>query len=142
MRDTDTRQSPRFDETAHGAVHAREHADQSAPSCANWLVIGGASGVERGSGTVERHELSIAATRVGAHRGGALAADDPVRDPIAKNYYFDLAFSRYSGWCAWLCTYAVKRDAGRKVLAFGSDETPEGACRDALKALQHSHGQF
>jgi hypothetical protein len=46
--------------------------------------------------------------------------------------YFELAYTRNTGWMAWICTNHRDEDPNRKVLACGQDLTPDGACRAAL----------
>jgi hypothetical protein len=46
--------------------------------------------------------------------------------------YFELAYSRSTGWMAWVCTNVINRDKGRHVLAVGGGATHDEACRNAL----------
>ena len=46
--------------------------------------------------------------------------------------YFELAYTRYTEWMAWICSNAREQDPNRKVLLRGQGSTPEEACADAL----------
>lgn len=50
--------------------------------------------------------------------------------------YFELAYTRYTGWMAWLCTNSRDYDQGRKVITSGQGDSPELACTDAMKNYQ------
>jgi hypothetical protein len=70
--------------------------------------------------------------------------DDPLRALIAKHAglladgpyahycYFELAYTRHTGWMAWLCSNQREQDPDRVVLAHGQGSTPDEACRNAL----------
>jgi hypothetical protein len=76
-----------------------------------------------------------------------VAGDDPVRALIAKHAglladgpyahycYFELAYTRHTGWMAWICSNQREEDPDRKVLAKGQGWTPDEACRAALADL-------
>lgn len=79
-------------------------------------------------------------------------AQDAIRALIAQHgkeleknehAYFELAYTRSTGWMAWitdkpLCSPVVNPD--RKVLASGQGDTPEAACADALAAQAKQGG--
>lgn len=46
--------------------------------------------------------------------------------------YFELAYTRQTGWMAWICSKPKEHDPNRKILAQGQGETPEEACNQAL----------
>lgn len=48
--------------------------------------------------------------------------------------YFELAYSRSTGWMAWVCSNVITRDKTRKVLACGSGATPDQACVNAVRS--------
>lgn len=53
---------------------------------------------------------------------------------VANPYcYAEIAYTRATGWMAWLCTNCRDQDPGRKVLACGEGKTMAAACRNALK---------
>lgn len=75
-------------------------------------------------------------------------AADPIRELIGKHAalvaddgefpyycYFELAYTRHTGWMAWLCSKPREDDPGRKVIASGQGQTPDDACREALVML-------
>lgn len=47
--------------------------------------------------------------------------------------YFELAYTRTTGWMVWLCTDRYEDDPQRKILARGQGETPEIAAGAALE---------
>lgn len=49
--------------------------------------------------------------------------------------YFELAYTRTTGWMAWICSNCREADPNRKVLACGQGATPEEAAGDALDQL-------
>jgi hypothetical protein len=56
--------------------------------------------------------------------------------------YFELAYTRMTGWMAWITDRPAKGEPGtaeyaksRKVIARGLGETPIEACSDALAAI-------
>lgn len=49
--------------------------------------------------------------------------------------YFELAYTRHTGWMAWLCTNSREHDENRKVIAKGQGDTPDDACRNALSVI-------
>lgn len=49
--------------------------------------------------------------------------------------YFELAYTRPTGWMAWLCSHPKETHPDRKVLARGQGDTPDEAAADALKEL-------
>ena len=50
--------------------------------------------------------------------------------------YAEVAYTRATGWMAWLCTNAREADPNRQVLAKGQGATMREACRRALKELK------
>lgn len=54
------------------------------------------------------------------------------RNPYA---YFELAYTRTTGWMAWLCSDCKESNPNRKVIATGQADTPEAACADALAKM-------
>lgn len=46
--------------------------------------------------------------------------------------YFELAYTRYTDWMAWICTNSRDHDPSRKVLLCGQGSTAEEACADGL----------
>lgn len=69
------------------------------------------------------------------------APADPIRALIAAPAvqleqncyaYFELAYTRHTGWMAWLCSNNRDDDPNRKVLAKGQGDSPEAACEAAL----------
>lgn len=77
--------------------------------------------------------------------------NDPIRELILAhtgllerypNCYFELAWTRTTGWCAWLTNRPATGEPGtaafalsRKVLARGQGDSAEQACLDALAVL-------
>jgi hypothetical protein len=61
----------------------------------------------------------------------ALHAQQLENNPYA---YFELAYTRYTGWMAWLCSNSRDDDPNRKVIAKGQGDTPEAACAAAILA--------
>lgn len=49
--------------------------------------------------------------------------------------YFELAYTRTTGWMAWICSNAREQDPDRKILAQGQGDTAEEACENALDQL-------
>lgn len=72
---------------------------------------------------------------------------DPIRELITKHAemlesgpyahycYFELAYTRHTGWMAWICSNQREQDPNRKILAKGQGSTPDEACRIALEML-------
>lgn len=54
--------------------------------------------------------------------------------------YFELAYTRKTGWMAWICDKPQSTDSDRKVLASGQGDTPEEACDAALEQLTEPVG--
>lgn len=50
--------------------------------------------------------------------------------------YFELAYTRYTGWMVWICSNAREQDPNRKILLQGQGCTPEEACVDALNKYE------
>lgn len=55
--------------------------------------------------------------------------------------YFELAYTRSTGWMAWLCDKPCNATTGkpepdRKVIACGQGATPEAACQAALESMK------
>lgn len=59
-------------------------------------------------------------------------------DMLQTNHYcyFELAYTRYTGWMVWICSNAREQDPNREVLLRGQGATPEEACADALGKYQ------
>lgn len=102
----------------------------------------------RFSVAIEREQLGKAITALHAMKAEA-QGQDAIRALIAQHSkelehnhyaYFELAYTRQTGWMAWITdhprsmppTEVVKPD--RKVLASGQGDTPEAACAAALAA--------
>jgi hypothetical protein len=78
----------------------------------------------------------------------AAVVDDPIRALIDAHAqiekenpyaYFELAYSRQTGWMAWITDKPLGvtiANPDRKVLATGQGETPEAACTAALSGKQ------
>ncbi|TCK39688.1 hypothetical protein B0G84_5028 [Paraburkholderia sp. BL8N3] len=47
--------------------------------------------------------------------------------------YFELAYTRRTGWMAWICSNHRDDDPNRTVLARGQGDTAEAACTDAIE---------
>lgn len=69
---------------------------------------------------------------------------DKVREMIAihanelesNDYcYFELAYTRQTGWMAWICSKPSEDDPNRKVIAKGQGDTPDEACESALASM-------
>lgn len=54
--------------------------------------------------------------------------------------YFELAYTRRTGWMAWICDKPQADDADRRVLASGQGDTAEEACDAALEQLTEPVG--
>lgn len=90
----------------------------------------------------ERRRAAIAATQPAAQ------GMDAIRELIAQHSnelernhyaYFELAYTRRTGWMVWITDKPAFRESvlvnpDRKVLARGQGDTPEAACADALAA--------
>lgn len=50
--------------------------------------------------------------------------------------YFELAYTRYTGWMIWICSNQREKDPNRKVLLCGQGDTPEEAAIDGLKKYE------
>lgn len=46
--------------------------------------------------------------------------------------YFELAYTRRTGWMAWICSNHRDDDPNRKVIACGQGDTPDEACDAAI----------
>ena len=46
--------------------------------------------------------------------------------------YFELAYTRQTGWMAWICSKPQEDDPNRKVIAQGQGISPEDACEKAV----------
>lgn len=72
-------------------------------------------------------------------------SNDPIRELIQHHAnfigagnpycYFELAYTRQTGWMAFLCDKPKETDPNRKVIASGQGATPDEACRMALIQL-------
>lgn len=49
--------------------------------------------------------------------------------------YFELGYTRTTGWMAWICSNCYESDPNRKVLARGQGSTPEEAAGSALDSF-------
>ncbi|MCH7274995.1 DUF3850 domain-containing protein [Burkholderia gladioli] len=90
-------------------------------------------------------------SRVPADAGEAVAPD-PIAALIARHAeeldrndyaYFELAYTRQTGWMAWITDKPFQGpvlNPDRKVLARGQGATPAEACRDALGTVQGAQG--
>lgn len=80
-------------------------------------------------------------------------ARDAIRELIAKHRaelehndyaYFELAYTRRTGWMAWITDKPLNGgpviNPDRKVLARGQGDTPEEACADAIAAQAAQQG--
>lgn len=54
--------------------------------------------------------------------------------------YFELAYTKTTGWMAWICSKPSTDDPQRKVLAQGQGETPEQAADWALESFGDASG--
>lgn len=52
--------------------------------------------------------------------------------------YLEIAYSRSTGWMAWLCTNVITRDKNRRVLACGSGGNVDQACLNAVRRMKHA----
>lgn len=83
------------------------------------------------------------------------AARDVIRDLLARHAtlieegnehaYFELAYTRQTGWMAWITDRPARGEPGtaeyarsRKVVARGQGDTPDEACADAIFAMQQA----
>ncbi|UWX68864.1 hypothetical protein [Burkholderia gladioli] len=83
---------------------------------------------------------------------GEAVAPDPIAALIARHAeelerndyaYFELAYTRQTGWMAWITDKPLQGpvlNPDRKVLARGQGGTPAEACRDALGTVQGVQG--
>ncbi|WP_208452958.1 hypothetical protein [Burkholderia gladioli] len=83
---------------------------------------------------------------------GEAVAPDPIAALIARHAeeldwndyaYFELAYTRQTGWMAWITDKPLQGpvlNPDRKVLARGQGATPAEACRDALSTVQGAQG--
>lgn len=55
--------------------------------------------------------------------------------------YFELAYTKATGWMAWICTNHLEADPFRKVLARGQGESPEEAADAALESFHSAKHQ-
>lgn len=55
--------------------------------------------------------------------------------------YFELSYTKYTGWMAWVCSNAREKDPDRKVIACGQGSSPEESCADALRQLASAGGE-
>lgn len=105
---------------------------------------GDADAIDR-AGVINTLSVALAATAV--DKVAPAVPDDAVREllqihatmlesgPYAYYCYFELAYTRYTGWMAWICSNQREQDPDRKVLAKGQGDTPDEACRAALAFL-------
>ncbi|CDY79430.1 hypothetical protein BGLT_02211 [Caballeronia glathei] len=88
----------------------------------------------------KRDQLSLI-EHIAAHGEQAeCARRDAIRQLVARHAeelekndyaYFELAYTRRTGWMAWICSNHRDDDRNRKVLARGQGDTPEAACTAA-----------
>jgi len=128
------------------AALAQQPAAPSGEAVARVNFIGGVASVEWIAHNIAaslRHDMKLYA----APQQPA-AVDDPIAQLIAAHSelvrtgnhyaYFELAYTRQTGWMAWLtdkplhAPYVANPD--RKVIAQGQGETPQDACAAALAA--------
>uniref|UniRef100_A0AAU6W3X8 Uncharacterized protein n=1 Tax=Pseudomonas phage Cygsa01 TaxID=3138529 RepID=A0AAU6W3X8_9VIRU len=94
-----------------------------------------------------RHEeMNIRAAWMGWQQRAQIAQRRPMDMLVAYHAealqvhpyaYFELAYSRSTGWMAWVCTNVINRDKRRHVLAVGGGATPDEACRYALANMKN-----
>jgi len=53
--------------------------------------------------------------------------------------YFELAYTRRTGWMAWVCSHFHQDNPNREVIASGQADTPEGACAAAMREYRANH---
>lgn len=56
--------------------------------------------------------------------------------------YFELAYTRRTGWMAWVCSHFHQDNPNREVIASGQADTPEGACAAAMREYRATHPQL
>lgn len=111
-----------------------------------------------GKSTVERYKHASDMQFAPVYRGGVPAdageavAPDSIAALIARHAeeldrndyaYFELAYTRQTGWMAWITDKPLQGpvlNPDRKVLARGQGATPAEACRDALSTVQGAQG--
>ncbi|MGB6054633.1 MAG: hypothetical protein WBG17_05275 [Burkholderiaceae bacterium] len=64
----------------------------------------------------------------------ALIADHAARLDENPYCYFELAYTRHTGWMAWLCSNLRESDPNREIIAQGQGDTPDEACSAATTA--------
>jgi hypothetical protein len=70
----------------------------------------------------------------------ALIAEHALLIEAGNHYaYFELAYTRSTGWMAWLCSNSKEADPDRKVIAQGQGNTAEAACGAALVCIRNKH---
>lgn len=64
------------------------------------------------------------------------------QEMLQENHYcyFELAYTRTTGWMVWVCSNAREIDPNRKVLLCGQGSTPEEASLDALVNYRKEQG--
>lgn len=91
-----------------------------------------------------RHAMELEATLQQASRGHGSRPARAIDGLLAMHAlllehnpyaYFELAYTRTTGWMAWICSKPAADDPNRKVLAQGQGDTAEEACDDALDAF-------
>lgn len=56
---------------------------------------------------------------------------------IENSYtYFELAYTRQTGWMAWICSHPIETHPNRAVITKGQGDTPDEACAAALTPLK------
>lgn len=56
--------------------------------------------------------------------------------------YSELAYTKATGWMAWICTNHRETDPSRKVLAQGQGEHPETAAAAAVESFPMDGGAY
>lgn len=124
--------------------------DAARPECFDFAMsfLGGPEN-EVVEAYVSALEQQLAAARVDADPIQALIREHAALIEAGENYaYFELAYTRQTGWMAWLTDRPGRGEAGtaeharsRKVIARGSGDTAEAACADALAAVDAARAQ-
>lgn len=68
-----------------------------------------------------------------------LAAHQAILDGGNSYAYFELAYTRQTGWMAWICSKPREDDPNRKVLAKGQGSTVEEACTSAMESMENDN---
>lgn len=74
-----------------------------------------------------------------------VSGQDSIRALLAKHAelvegnpycYFELAYTRQTDWCAWLCTAPRETNPDREIITMGQGMSPDEACKRALRNLE------